>query len=188
MTASACSNSGTAHSPVRTPGGHSGWQPTGTCFQPSLLFTLSPALLLPPSTSYCEVHSYPGPFRWDKRRGHTDACHFSQLRTVGQSDRTPSTPIHFATTNHDSRFANTVLSVLYHRHRVPFYPKRRNQFLLTDSSSTHVPRICKKMAPWNSEPPMTPLGSSNPGSTHCQIQSSRWKGLSTEFFTSRTQD
>ena len=62
---------------------------------------------------------------------------------------------------------NTVLTVLYHPHRVPFYPKRRNQFLLTDSSSTHVPRICKKNgsvelgtahdATWQQQPRFNPL-------------------------------
>jgi hypothetical protein len=56
-------------------------------------------------------------------------------------------------------------------------------------SQTLAPRMflvsVKKIgsvSPWNSEPPMTPLGSSNPVQTHCQIQSSRRKGLSTEFF------
>ncbi|KAI0276099.1 hypothetical protein BGY98DRAFT_737157 [Russula aff. rugulosa BPL654] len=168
-----------AHSPVRTPGGHSGWHwHLLPAFSSLYAVACTPAFTL-----YIVLRSTfsPRSFPMGQRRGHTDACHFSQLRTVGQSDRTPSTPIHFAATNHDSRFANTVL------YCITVIASRFTQRGGTNScSQTLAPRVFlvseKKMAPWNSEPPMTPLGSSNPGSTHCQVQSSRWKGLSTEFF------
>jgi hypothetical protein len=110
-----------AHSPVRTPGGHSGWHLLPAF---SSLYVVACTPIPSFSKSYCEIHS-PMSFPMGQRRGHTDVCQFSHMRTVGKSDRTPSTrhPTH----HHQSRESVCKQrTALYHCHCVPFPTKGGN--------------------------------------------------------------
>jgi hypothetical protein len=143
----------------------------GTCFQPSLLFTLPPALLPSFSTSYCEVHSSMS-FPMRQRRGHINVCQFSHMRTVGKSDRTPST--RHATHHHQSRESVCKQrTVLYHCHCVPFPTKRGTNSCSQTLAPCSSYNIRKILAPRKAEPPLTPFGSNPSLPTHCKIQAER---------------
>jgi hypothetical protein len=149
----------------------------GTCFQPSLLFTLSPALLSLHSPNRTAKYIPPCPFRWDKGE---DTQMYASSHICGQSESRTELLRHdtqLTTTNHESRFANSVLHCIIVIASL-FPPKGGTNSCsqtLAPCSSYNVRKI---LVPRKAEPPLTPFGS-NPSLPTVR---SRRKGPSTEVF------
>ena len=142
--AAAAQSTDLTHSPVRTPGGHS-----GPAFSSPYVVACTPSF----STSYCNtVYILPMSFPMRQRRGYTNA---RLVLTYADSRTELLTP---PITKVDLQTAYCTVSLSS--------PPVSHQRGGTNSYSQTLAR--KKIAPRKAEPPLTPFDS-NPTFTHCKI-------------------